>query len=490
MASNDPFDPFDDDADDPDDRPGGPVEPGGTGDPGPIGGMGSIPGMGPMGGMGSIPGMGGMGGMEGMEGMDLNAMLNSLLSSLGSVGGDGEPDTAHLAKLAASIATEGQPEANIDPAERIRIETLARVAELHVTEITGLSLAGVEVSAVNRSQWAETTLKAHGPLLRRLSNALSTLAQGQLDQAAAEGPPSAEDLPDGVDPAMFGAFMAMGPIMGSMLYTMMASGTVGQLAIRSFGSYDLPLPRHTDEVNLIASNLDSFATEWELERDDLVLWITTQELALHAALSRAAFGPQLEALLGAYVDASPTDLSTDAIRSMLGQDDSDPLGSDFDPNQFDPSNLAISPERLLGSLRSPEQEALRPRIDAAVAALEGWSGWVTDTVAERLMPGSSRVAEALRRRRVSVDPASRFVERLFGLELTQDVMDRGRVFVRGVLERADADVLTRLVTDPEAIPTPNELEAPGLWLARLGVEPDGGPEPDSDSLDVPDFPDL
>jgi putative hydrolase len=284
--------------------------------------------------------------------------------------------------------------------------------------------------------------------------------------------------------------MAMGPIMGSMLYTMMASGTVGQLAIRSFGSYDLPLPRHTDEVNLIASNLDSFATEWELERDDLVLWITTQELALHAALSRAAFGPQLEALLGAYVDASPTDLSTDAIRSMLGQDDSDPLGSDFDPNQFDPSNLAISPERLLGSLRSPEQEALRPRIDAAVAALEGWSGWVTDTVAERLMPGSSRVAEALRRRRVSVDPASRFVERLFGLELTQDVMDRGRVFVRGVLERADADVLTRLVTDPEAIPTPNELEAPGLWLARLGVEPDGGPEPDSDSLDVPDFPDL
>ena len=122
---------------------------------------------------------------------------------------------------------------------------------------------------------------------------------------------------------------------------------------------------------------------------------------------------------------------------MLGQDDSDPLGSDFDPNQFDPNNLAISPERLLGSLRSPEQEALRPRIDAAVAALEGWSGWVTDTVAERLMPGSSRVAEALRRRRVSVDPASRFVERLFGLELTQDVMDRGRVFVRGVLERAD-----------------------------------------------------
>ena len=394
-----------------------------------------------------------MPGMEGLAGMDLNALLQGLLSSMGSMAG-GEPDTAHLAQLAGAIAAEGRPEPNIDPAERIRIEQLARVAELHVTEITGLSLAGVEVSAVNRSQWAATTLKAHGPLLRRLSDALGTLAKGQLDQAAAEGPPSAADLPDGIDPMAFQAFMSMGPLMGSMLYTMMASGSVGQLAIRSFGSYDLPLPRHTDEVNLIASNLETFADEWELDRDNLVLWITAQELALHAALSRAAFGPQLEALLGAYVDASPTDLSNDAIASMLGVDPNDP-DADFDPmsGDFDPSTLALDPERLLGSLRSPEQEALR-------------------------------------RRRVTTDPASRFVERLYGLELTQNLMDRGRDFVAGVLERADADVLTRLVTDPEAIPTPNELDAPGLWLARLGVEPSGGPEPESGDLDVPDFPDL
>ena len=128
--------------------------------------------------------------MEGLAGMDLNALLQGLLSSMGSMAG-GEPDTAHLAQLAGAIAAEGRPEPNIDPAERIRIEQLARVAELHVTEITGLSLAGVEVSAVNRSQWAATTLKAHGPLLRRLSDALGTLAKGQLDQAAAEGPPSA-----------------------------------------------------------------------------------------------------------------------------------------------------------------------------------------------------------------------------------------------------------------------------------------------------------
>ena len=80
--------------------------------------------------------------MEGLAGMDLNALLQGLLSSMGSMAG-GEPDTAHLAQLAGAIAAEGRPEPNIDPAERIRIEQLARVAELHVTEITGLSLAGL-----------------------------------------------------------------------------------------------------------------------------------------------------------------------------------------------------------------------------------------------------------------------------------------------------------------------------------------------------------
>ena len=62
--------------------------------------------------------------MEGLAGMDLNALLQGLPSSMGSMAG-GEPDTAHLAQLAGAIAAEGRPEPNIDPAERIRIEQLA-----------------------------------------------------------------------------------------------------------------------------------------------------------------------------------------------------------------------------------------------------------------------------------------------------------------------------------------------------------------------------
>ena len=54
------------------------------------------------------------------------------------------------------------------------------------------------------------------------------------------------------------------------------------------------------------------------------------------------------------------------------------------------------------------------------------------------------LTEALRRRRVEAADADRFVERLFGLELTQDRYDRGAAFVAGVVERAGEEGLERL----------------------------------------------
>ena len=39
----------------------------------------------------------------------------------------------------------------------------------------------------------------------------------------------------------------------------------------------------------------------------------------------------------------------------------------------------------------------------------------------------------------------------------------------GVVERAGEDALTRLWSDELDLPTPAEVDAPGLWLARIGL---------------------
>jgi uncharacterized protein (DUF2342 family) len=116
--------------------------------------------------------------------------------------------------------------------------------------------------------------------------------------------------------------------------------------------------------------------------------------------------------------------------------------------------------------------------------------WVLDTIGARLIPDYGRVTEALRRRRVEAGPASRFVERLFGLELSQATFDRGGAFVDGVIARTGTDTLAQLWRDPEWLPTPAELDAPGLWLARVGIEATTLDMEDLGDFEVPDFPDL
>ena len=92
-----------------------------------------------------------------------------------------------------------------------------------------------------------------------------------------------------------------------------------------------------------------------------------------------------------------------------------------------------------------------------------------DSVGDGLLASYGQLTEALRRRRVEADPADRFVERMLGLELTQDQYDRGAAFVDGVVERAGGEGLYRLWEDERMLPTPNELDAPGLWLARIDL---------------------
>jgi putative hydrolase len=139
----------------------------------------------------------------------------------------------------------------------------------------------------------------------------------------------------------------------------------------------------------------------------------------------------------------------------------------------DPSSMAGlqslfgDPQVLLGAMQSPAQRELLPGFEALVSAIVGYVDRVVDLAGQRLLQNHGMLAEAVRRRRVEADPSDRFVDRLFGLELTQAAYDRGNAFVAGVVERAGDDGLVRLWESERTLPTPAELDAPGLWLARI-----------------------
>jgi putative hydrolase len=397
-------------------------------------------------------------------------------------------DTA--GQLAASIAAEGSSEPNVDPLERAAIEQLARVAELQVAEVTGRAIEEpVRLEPLNRAQWSKRFLDDERPLLERLSGSIGAALQAQLGELDADGDGLADlglpQVPGMAPEAMLHQMMQM---MGPMLLGMMAGSTAGHLATRAMGHYELPLPRPTHgPLTMVLSNVDSFADDWSLPRDGIRLWVCCSDVAHHQVLSIPHVRAHLDDLLSQYVSAFSED-PRDIERRMdeLGIEG---LDGGSEPEFEALQRLAGNPEVLLGAMQSDEQRQLMPRIEAVVATVEGYVDWVLDRIGARLIPDYDRATEALRRRRVEAGPASRFVERLFGLELSQATFDRGAAFVDGVVERAGEAALTELWSDAANLPTPAELEAPGLWLARVGIDTD---ELDLDGVnfEVPDFPDL
>jgi len=385
------------------------------------------------------------------EGMPFIGDLAKMLGQQGGMAWDG------ARQLAISVATDGTSEDNVDPVERMSIEQLARVADLHVADVTGLStsLTGrpVAVVPVNRTRWVMESLDAYRPLVERLADALGPQAPGA--------------DPDEPEDPMAGMFAGMLKMFQPMMLAMTAGSMVGHLARRSLAQYDLPIPRPpmgatADDLLLVVPNLDEFAEEWSIARDDLRLWVCVHEITHHAVFAVPHVRARMDDLLARYVSSFRNDPG--ALEDRLGELD-----------LADPSSLSGlqevmgSPDVILGAIASPEQEVLRPQLEALVAVVVGVVDHVLDVVGGKLIGSYGMLTEALRRRRVQAADADRFVERLFGLELSQATYDRGAAFVDGVLERAGDDGLRRLWADEANLPTPPEVDAPGLWLARLDL---------------------
>jgi len=253
----------------------------------------------------------------------------------------------------------------------------------------------------------------------------------------------------------------LGKMMAPAMMGMSVGSMVGNLARRAFGVYDLPIPRATPALVLVPANIDAFAAAWSIELDEMRLWVLAHELAGLTLFSVDHIADHLRSLVQRHVGGFRPDPSalSDKLTS-LDIDQGDPMAA--------MQQAFGDPEVLLGAVRSSEQLALEPELDAAVAVTIGVIDWVVDAVAVRVIGGSAlQIAEAARRRRAEASPDEIFVERLLGIRLGAEQTARGKAFVQGVVDRAGEHGLDPLFNDPAAVPTPNEIEAPGLWLARV-----------------------
>ncbi len=352
-------------------------------------------------------------------------------------------------------ATGGTPESNVDPISRVRLEELLRVAEMHVGEATGLTVSSrgaLGARTVTPGEWALVSLDAWKPIFETLAKSLGdTMPDGGPSPVTPEG---------GGDP-MSQAFGQLPQMLGPFLFGMQAGSMVGALAQRAMGTYDLPMPRPvSDDLLLVPATIDRFATEWSLGTDDVRMWICLREVINHAVLGRAHVRARLDELIAGYVGAFEPDPRVIEDR-LTGLDPTDMAAM---------QSILSDPSALLGEMQSDAQRRLQVPLRALLAAVAGYVDHVMDVVGHRLIAGYGPLTEALRRRRLEESSGAHVLGQLLGVELDAATYERGQTFVAGVVERAGETGLGRLWRSAHELPTPAEIDAPGLWLARIDLD--------------------
>lgn len=385
-------------------------------------------------------------------------------------------------QMAQWAAAGAQPEANPDPVSRVRLEELIRVAEMHVSEATGLTVTAggvLTVAAVTPSEWALRTLEHWKPLLELLAGRMTPPAADPQAGPGAGGPfgagspfgagnPFGGGDPAAADEAMGRLFANLPQVLGPFLFGLQAGSMVGQLAARAMGQYDLPMPRpDSRELLMVPARIDGFASDWSLAPDDVRMWICLRETTNHALLGRPHVRARLEELIRSYVEAfSPTMASLEERLSGLDLNDMAGLQAAFG----DPSSL-------VAEMQNDAQRQIQVPLRALLSAVVGYVDYIMDSVGRRLIASYGPLTEALRRHRLEETPGDKLLGQLFGVSLGAEHYEQGQAFVHGVLERAGAEGLARLWRSERELPTPAEVAAPGLWLARIDIDgdPPAGP---------------
>jgi putative hydrolase len=397
--------------------------------------------------------------------IDLSQVMRLLQS-------DGPVNWEIARQTAEWVAREGAPEPTVTAGDREQFEELAHAAQTLVVGETGLAAAvATTLTTVGPQGWVDLHLVALRPVLEALAATLGETMRAAGDDADADDEPMPE-MP-GMPPGLAGmaGVAGMGNMMGLLapaLLGVQAGSMIGYLAQHALGRYDLPLPTgpvptagapggDAPSLCFVVSNIDTFEAEWSLPRDDLRFYVALHEVVHAATRSVPWVRGRLVQLAVDYVSSYEIDPS--AFEAEFGMIDPE------DPEAM--QRMTENPERVLGAMQSPRQAAPLEELQRLTSVVEGYADLVLARVGTRLIPTFDRIHEAMQRHRVERGEAERFIETLLGLKLERAHYERGQAFIDGVVERAGIEGLNRLWERESMLPTPNELDAPGLWLARI-----------------------
>lgn len=363
-----------------------------------------------------------------------------LLSSTGPINWE----LARQVGIAAATWGGDEPSPTADD-QRGLAETV-RAAELAVAGFTGMPppFDVTEVHAVGRGQWVEANVRGLEELLDPVGAKLAATmneAGGEATSPAVPGGDFMEVVMQRVTPLLLG--VQVGTVLGFL----------GQ---RVLGQFDLAVPREGGALYFVIPNISAFERDWSLPAVDFRAWIALHEVTHRFEFARPWVREHFLALVKDLVEHAELDLAGLEQR-LEGLDLSNPEAL---------SEAFEGVGNMFGQATSSEQRLRIARVQAFMAAAEGYGEHVTERVAREMLSSFGMIEEAVRRHREG-GPGDRALERLLGLEMKFEQYRLGREFCARVAELTDEATLARMWESPEALPSMPEFEEPTLWLARM-----------------------
>jgi coenzyme F420 biosynthesis associated uncharacterized protein len=372
----------------------------------------------------------------------LREIQRVLLSSTGPVNWE------MARQIGIAMASWGQEDPAPTEEDRRLLADTVRAAELAVADFTGLPAPTdlAEVQAFRRSQWVEANARGLRELLEPLAAKVGKAigeAQGELSiPADAQG---SANLMEVVMRQMMP--LLLGAQVGAVL------GYLGQHVL---GQYDLAVPRPGGSLYFVIPNIARFEKEWSLNPVDFRGWVALHEVTHRFEFARPWVREHFLSLVRDLVEHAELDLS--ALEQRLEGLD---LGN---PDALQEAFEGVG--NFLGHASDPEQRLRIARVQAFMAAAEGYGDHVMEALGRRMLSTYAQIEEALRRYREDRH-GDQALERLLGLEMKREQYQLGREFCAKVAELTDDATLARVWESPEALPSMPELEEPTLWLARM-----------------------
>jgi coenzyme F420 biosynthesis associated uncharacterized protein len=262
-----------------------------------------------------------------------------------------------------------------------------------------------------------------------------------------------------------GVVKATMAIANRMLTTRQVGFLLGFLGSRVLGQYDMALlsaEAVPGRLVFVDENVRLVAASLDVPLDPFRTWIALHETTHAFEFEAHAW---LRPYLASRVDRQLASLSKNASR--LDRETVRQLGRAL--------RGSGSSEHWIEGLMTDEQRRDFREIQAVMSLLEGFGDYVMDRVGRDLVPGVELISARFHARREQRGAVDRAVMRLLGLDLKMEQYRKGEAFVAAIAAARGAEALQALWRGPESLPSPEEIDQPSGWLARVMTGPGSGP---------------